>query len=327
MKTTIDRVVVPLALIAGCTSGTSAPSKAYVGLFSSNEVAVVDTVNAMVLATVEVPAPCGLVITPDGAKVYVSSNNSDVVDVIDTATDTIASSISVGTQPAGLTIAPDGLSVVVSVQGDGQAVILDTTTDAVTSKTAVGKAHNSAISVDGLTAYVASQVSASPAVDVVAMRGAGAASSFTIDKSPRALAVLATKLYVTVAGSDSIEVLDTATGQAGAPIATGGSPHDIRPTVDGTLLLTVSQTAGDLELIDPGTQTVVAHIPTGAMPHWIALSGDGKLAYVTNEGDNNLVVVDLVARAVIQTIAVGTDPRKIAVAPLSPAPTPAAVQW
>jgi YVTN family beta-propeller protein len=238
-----------------------------------------------------------------------------VVDVIDTTTDAITSSITVGTQPAGLTITPDGRSVLVSVQGDGEAAIIDTTTDTVVGTAAVGKAHNSAISSDGAMAYVASQVTATPAVDLVAVPGATGGGTFAIDKSPRALAVLAGKLYVTVAGSDSIEVLDATTGQAGSAITTGGSPHDIRPTIDGTLVLTVSQTAGDLELVDPATQGIVAHVPTGTMPHWIALSSDGKVAYVTNEGDNNLVAIDLVARTVIQTIAVGKAPRKIAVQP------------
>jgi len=316
MKTPNVPALVPLALVVGCTTNTAGvPTKAYVGLFSSNAVAVVDTVAATVLTTVAVPAPCGLVITPDGAKVYVSSNNSNVVNVIDTATDAITTSITVGVQPAGLTIAPDGQSVIVAVQGDGQAVIIDTSTDTVAARAPVGKAHNSAISADGLTAYVASQNTTSPAIDLVAVPEATAGAAFTLDKSPRALTVLDAKLYVTVAGSDSVEVLDATTGTPQAPIATGGSPHDIRPTIDGSLLLTVSQTAGDLELIDPGTQTVAAHIPTGTMPHWIALSGDGTLAYVTNEGDNNLVVVDLATRAVTKTIAVGTDPRKIAVQP------------
>jgi YVTN family beta-propeller protein len=315
MQTTLTRLLTPVALIAGCGGSSSAPRKAYIGLFGDNAVAVVDTINATVLTTIPVSAPDGLVITPDGAKSYVSSNNSGVVDVIDTATDALTTSIAVGTQPAGLSITHDGRSVLVSVQGDGQAAVIDTATDAVIGKTAVGKAHNSAISADGTTAYVASQVSTAPALDLVALPGATAGATYSLDKAPRAVAVAAGKIYVTVAGSDAIEVLDAASGQVGTPITTGGSPHDIRPTIDGARVLTVSQTAGDLELVDPGSQSVIAHIPSGKMPHWIALSSDGAFAYVTDEGDNNMVIVDLAARSVTQTIAVGTAPRKIAVQP------------
>jgi len=307
-------IICAVASMAACSSSGSTP-KAYVGLFGDNAVAVVDLTSGKVLATIPVTAPDGLVMTPDGAKVYVSSNNSGVVAVIDTATETVTTSITIGTQPAGLAISHDGKHVVVSVQGDGQAAIIDTTSDTMLAKTAVGKAHNSAISADGTLAFVASQVTTAPAVDVVDVPGATPGASYALDAAPRALCDLAGKLYVTVAGSASIESLDAATGQAGAKIVTGGSPHDIRPTVDGGLVLTVSQTAGDLELVDPSAAMVVAHIPTGTMPHWIALSSDGKLAYVTNEGDNNVVVVDLAARTVTKTIAVGNAPRKIAVQP------------
>jgi YVTN family beta-propeller protein len=312
MKKTI---IASLLWMAACSSNGGTTPKAYVGLFGDNAVGVVDLTSNKVLTTIPVAAPDGLVITPDGAKVYVSTNNSDVIAVIDTTTDTLTTSITIGTQPAGLAITPDGKHVVASVQGDGEAAIIDTTSDTVVAKTAVGKAHNSAISADGTLAFVASQATAAPAVDVVDVPSGTAGASYTLDAAPRALCELGGKLYVTVAGSASIEELDATTGQAGAQIVTGGSPHDIRPTVDGSLVLTVSQTAGELELVDPSASTVVAHIPTGTMPHWIALSSDGKLAYVTNEGDNNLVVIDLATRAVTTTIAVGNAPRKIAVQP------------
>jgi YVTN family beta-propeller protein len=301
--------------MAACSSNGGSTPKAYVGLFGDNAVAVVDLASTKVLTTIPVSAPDGLVITPDGAKVYVSTNNSDTIAVIDTTTDLVTASITIGTQPAGLAITGDGKHVVASVQGDGQAAIIDTTSDTVVAKTAVGKAHNSAISADGTLAFVASQATAAPAVDVVDVPAGTAGASYTLDAAPRALCELAGKLYVTVAGSASIEELDATTGQAVAQIQTGGSPHDIRPTVDGGFVLTVSQTAGELELVDPSAAAVIANIPTGVMPHWIALSSDGKLAYVTNEGDNNLVVIDLATRAVTTTIAVGTAPRKIAVQP------------
>jgi YVTN family beta-propeller protein len=143
-----------------------------------------------------------------------------------------------------------------------------------------------------------------------------AGPDFSLDAAPRALCELQGKLYATVAGSGDIEVLDATSGQKTTSIPTGGSPPDIRPTVDGTYVLTVSQTVGELEIVDPKTSSVIAHLPTGKMPHWIGLSSDGAFAYVTNEGDDTLVVVDLAAHTVEKTIAVGNAPRKIAIQPL-----------
>lgn len=288
---------------------------AYVGLFGDNAVAVVDTETSRVVTTIPVSAPDGLVIRPDGAKVYVSSNNGSVVEVIDTATETVKTSIEVGTQPAGLSVTADGKYVVASVQGEGEEAIIDTATDTVVARTPVGKAHNSGLSADGARAFVASQVADAPAVDVVDIPSGMAGPAFALDASPRALSELDGKLYATVAGSGDIEVLDALSGAKTGSIPTGGSPHDIRPTLDGEFMLTVSQTAGELELVAPDTDSVVGRVATGKMPHWIGLSGDGAFAYVTNEGDNNLVVVDLSARGIERTIAVGSAPRKIAVQP------------
>jgi YVTN family beta-propeller protein len=301
---------------AGSTTvGTKPTPMAYVGLFGDDAVAFVDPTARKVVATVPVSAPDGLVVTPDGAKVYVSSANTGKVDVIDTVKQLVAATIDVGTQPQGISITPDGRYVVVSVQGDGQVAIVDTSTNAVVGKRPVGKAHSSGISPDGKMAFVTSQVTEAPAVDVIDLPTGASGPSFRLTAAPRAVTDLNGKLYATLAGSGSIAVLDASDGGAPAAIETAGSPHDVRPTIDGKFVLTVSQTGGELELIDPASDTVIAHVGTGKMPHWIGLTSDGAYAYVTNEGDDDMVLVDLATRTVDREIAVGKAPRKIAVAP------------
>src|SRR5207247_1846792 len=91
----------------GSLSAAGAP-KAYVGLFKDDAVAVVDTAQNKVLSTISVPkGPHGLVVTPDGHKVYVSSDGASTVSVIDTATDRVVSSIEVGANPHGLAVSAD----------------------------------------------------------------------------------------------------------------------------------------------------------------------------------------------------------------------------
>jgi YVTN family beta-propeller protein len=179
----------------------------------------------------------------------------------------------------------------------------------------VGKAHSAATNPDGSLAFVASQAADAPGVQCVDVPSAAPATLFPLGAPPRALADVQNRLYVTEVGSADVDVLDAASGQKLAAVTTGGSPHDVRPTRDGTSVLTVSQTAGELDFIDPATSTITSQVQTGTMPHWIALSSDGRSAYVTNEGDNNLVVVDLTTHAVTKTLAVGKAPRKIVVRP------------
>ena len=124
---------------------TSRP-KAYVGLFKDNAVAVLDTSTNQVLSTIPVPpGPHGLVVTPDGRKVYVSSDGASTVSVIDTATDRVVRQIEVGPTPHGLAISPDGRQVLVAGFGANHAVLNDTTSDQVVGQIPVPQPHNSAI--------------------------------------------------------------------------------------------------------------------------------------------------------------------------------------
>ena len=66
-------ITMPLAWLAE----VAAAPKAYVGLFKDNAIAVLDTGTNRVQGTVPVPqGPHGIVITPDGRKVYVSSDGA-----------------------------------------------------------------------------------------------------------------------------------------------------------------------------------------------------------------------------------------------------------
>ncbi|HTQ06763.1 MAG TPA: YncE family protein, partial [Polyangiaceae bacterium] len=273
-----------LVSLGGCGGGkqtspgtletTSSGAEAFVGLFGDNALAIVDVDAGRVLATVPVVAPDGIAVTPDGAKVYVSSNGSGVVAVVDPVARTVVKSIAVGMQPAGLSVTPDGKYVVAAVQGDGEAVVIDTSDDSVLARAAVGKAHTSLVNADGTLAFVASQATDAPAVAIVDVPSATLGASFALEAAPRALAELHGVLFATLTGSADVAVLDAASGKRTGSVTTGGSPHDVRPTVDGSAILTVSQTAGELEFIDPAALSLVGSVPTGTEPHWIALTPD-----------------------------------------------------
>src|SRR5215475_10085742 len=109
---------------AGALAVAGAP-KAYVGLFKDDAVAVIDTVQNKVLTTIAVPkGPHGIVMTPDGRKVYVSSDGAATVSVIDTLTDQVISSIEVGPHPHGLALSPDGHTLLVMAFGANQAIVI-----------------------------------------------------------------------------------------------------------------------------------------------------------------------------------------------------------
>jgi YVTN family beta-propeller protein len=317
--------VLVLALMGGWALGTDSPSaagapKAYVGLFKDDAVAVVDTAQNKVLGTIAVPkGPHGLVVTPDGRKVYVSSDGASTVSVIDTATDRVVTSIEVGANPHGLAVSGDGSRVLVLGWGSNRALIIDTATDRVSGEVSVAQPHNGTLSRDGRTGWVASQQQGATALVRLDLTTWKEVARVAVDKTPRGLELSpdGRRVFFTLAGINAIQVLDTATNQIVAQVPVGASPHYAPFTPDGRWALAVAQGPGELAILDTTSNTVAATVAVGKTPHWVTSSSDGRTAYVTNEGSNELSVVDLASRTVTATIPVGNAPRKVAVQRIS----------
>ncbi len=135
-----------LAYTPVAAAQTAPAAKAYVGLFKDNAVAVLDTSSNQVTKTIPVPTgPHGIVITPDGRWVYVSSDGASTVSVIDTNTDRVTNSIEVGQTPHGLAITPDGGMVLVAGFGTSQVSAIATATNQILWRVGVANPHNFAI--------------------------------------------------------------------------------------------------------------------------------------------------------------------------------------
>ena len=70
--------------------------------------------------------PVGVAITPDGSHAYITSEVSDAVSVIDTATATVSATIAVGSIPAEVAITPDGSHAYVTNFDAGTVVVIPT---------------------------------------------------------------------------------------------------------------------------------------------------------------------------------------------------------
>src|SRR4030095_16955738 len=181
--------------------------------FKDNAVAVLDTGSNRVLRTIPIPTgPHGLVITPDGRTVYVSSDGASTVSVIDTATDKVKHSIEVGKMPHGLALTPDGRQLLVAVFGTSKVAFVDTASNQVVGQVPVPSPHNIAISPDGQTAYVAAQKQGETALVILDVHKKMQVGAVPLDKAPRALTFSpdGKALYFTQAGLDAVQVLNTA---------------------------------------------------------------------------------------------------------------------
>jgi YVTN family beta-propeller protein len=76
----------------------------------------------------------GVVVNPSGTRVYISGNDSRLIHVLDTATNTIIDEISVNARPSGLALTPDGSKLYVAMGFHANEVsVIDTSSDSVAS--------------------------------------------------------------------------------------------------------------------------------------------------------------------------------------------------
>lgn len=195
-------------------------------------VQVIDTKLRTVVASIAVGGSGGGIgITPDGSRAYVGSSG---ITVIDTATRAVLKQIAIGQSTAGVAISPDGARAFfattffyfdsIGFSASGGVVVVDTATNVVLNTIDLGAVPSSlALTPDGKHGYAAITarwVNSGYAAGFLAERAVAVIDTITntrtgwIDvlKTPADLAVTpdGTGVYVTVPGTQSVAVIDTA---------------------------------------------------------------------------------------------------------------------
>ena len=227
-------------------------------------VAVIDTQTNTVAATITIDhrsnldQPSGVVITPNGRRAYVSNfDGRGVVDVIDTATNTVITTIRGNPFPSTVTSTPNG-DFVYLLDDDGSPQVVDTAT------------HK---------ARLAEELE-------------GVVSNGRIAFSPDGL-----HLYAVSEGSDLVQVLEVATGRIVAVVDVfGGHSTDVAISRDGRQVC-VTQRPGKalkrpLWVIETTTHKVI-----GSSAEWsgtangLAITPDGSTAYVADRDSRAVRVI------------------------------------
>lgn len=113
-------------------------SMAYVTSPGTGGVEVIDTITA---TTRGVGIPIGM--KPTGVATglrygYVTSSDNDTATVVDTSTQTVTQSVTVGPRPSGVAVTPDGSTVYVANSGGSSVSVLDTSDNSVADTVTVG---------------------------------------------------------------------------------------------------------------------------------------------------------------------------------------------
>jgi YVTN family beta-propeller protein len=288
-------------------------TQAYVTNAFDNTVSVIDTASNKVVATIPVGNdPFGVAITPDGTHpyegddrlhqhlAYVTNEVDNTVSVIDTGSNTVVATTSVGRGPSGVAITPDGTHAYVTNQLDASVSVIDTDSNTVMATILVGGfPEGVAITPDG-------------------------ADRYGRDDRHQSLA------YVTNQLDNTVSVIDTASNTVVATIPGSYGPEGIAITPDGSRAYVGNGEVNTVSVIDTANNTVAATIPVRTGPIGVAITRDETdryerdghrhqtLAYVTNFVDNTVSVIDTASNKVVATIPVGEFPGAVAFARVTP---------
>jgi YVTN family beta-propeller protein len=249
-------------------------------------------------------------------------SNPGTVSVIDTATDTVSATITVGHGPEGAAVTPDGAHTYVTNNTDGTVSVIANATGTVSSTITVGTAPvGAAITPDGSTAYVVNQNSNNVSVIDTALGSVSA--TVTVGGSPQEVAITpdGTRAYVTNNFSGTVSVINTASNAVLATITVGTGTNGVAFTSDGAKAYVANSGSNSVSVINTGTSAVSSTITTGIgnSPFGVAISPDGTKAYVSNNGDGTVSVIDIGTNTVKSgagyPITVGNKPVGVAFTP------------
>jgi YVTN family beta-propeller protein/autotransporter-associated beta strand protein len=210
----------------------------YVGNVGSNTVSVysvnVTTGQLSAVTTINTGAgtgPRGLATSPDGTRLYVADENSNQVSVINTATNTVLTTVSVGLTPRNVAVNPAGTRAYVINGNDNTVSVIDTSSNTVIATVPTGSVPiGVVVSPNGSHFYVTNRNDGTVSVyDATTNTLIASISSGTL---PFGVAINpdGTMLYVTNIGANNVVqfTVDPTTGllTANGAVAAGNQPGE-----------------------------------------------------------------------------------------------------
>jgi YVTN family beta-propeller protein len=221
------------------------------------------------------------------------------VSVIDTTTNSVVATVTVGPAPIGVAITPDGTKVFVANHTSSNVSVIETTGHTVIATVTVGAGPNGvAITPDGTAAYVTNEATGN--VTVINTSSYAIVATVAVGTHPQSVAILpnGTQAYVANNTSDNVTVINTSTYAIVATVTVGNNPTSVAASLDGTKVYVANAGDNTVSVINTQTYTVFALSPVGNLfdapyiSQGIAVSPDGTEVYVANQNDNTLSTIN-----------------------------------
>jgi YVTN family beta-propeller protein len=213
--------------------------------------------------------PDSLTVTPDGKQVWVADTGPQTglpsladIKVISTASNTVASTLSLPTDPRAIAFSPSGSTAYVT--SSIGVYVINTATHKVTGLIpGLGNPEGVTVSPDGKTVYVTN--TAQSLVDVISAATNRVTRTIGVGQMPWQLVLSPDggTLYVANGDSNSISVISTASDTVTSTISDPGDPVSLGLTPDGSELWVGGLTSAVITVFDTANGTLVGSFNAG----------------------------------------------------------------
>jgi YVTN family beta-propeller protein len=247
---------------------------------------------------------------------YVANQGSDTISVINTGTNQIFGTITVGFTPLGVAIGvvvtSDGRQVCATNFDSNSVSVIDTAKNLVQRSFRVNRPTSVSVSFDGTWIYVTGRSGGTNTISVIDTTADRVTSVIPLSVSDTPARMVITpdgiRAYVVyrsqlgrVSVVDIIERLELAT------IPVGRDSYGIAITPDGTQVYVTNAENHTVSVINTTTNQVNMTILVKGSPFGVAVSPDGKRVYVADNGNilgDNITVIDTFSNMVLRSIPV-----------------------
>ncbi|HSJ75241.1 MAG TPA: beta-propeller fold lactonase family protein, partial [Gemmatimonadales bacterium] len=239
--------------------------------------------------TAEISSPTG----PGGELGYVTNEDSQNLTVIDTRTDSVVATISVGTRPRGVKVSPDGKTVYVALSGSPKCP--PSMPDEECEKLKADKTKDGIAVVDAAARRVTR-----------VLPGGSDPEQFDISGDGK-------RLYISNEDAGTASIVNVEKGTMETTVKVGAEPEGVRISPDGRLVYVTAESDTSIRVLDAQTGAAKARIKVDRRPRDVAFSPDGKQAYATAEVGGTVSVIDVPNSRVLATIKLPQDAKPMGV--------------
>ena len=306
-------------------------STLWITLGESDEIVEVDAYTFKETRRIKTdPKPHGMVASPDGSKIYIVSDRTGNLQVIDVRRGAVVATLPLGKDPNQLVLTKDGRFAYVPLRGDDQIAVVQLDPLKLVKKLPSPKGpHDAYRSDDGSRIYIGAQYGNAILVIDTVTQSVLHTIPTTDGVRPLEPARDGKTIYAALSNLIGFVIADTSSRRVTKRVELGTLPDGLpRPHLDTfthALQLTpdekelwVTDCVNDLvRVVRVADMREVSQIRVGHFPHWFATRSDGKVMFLSLWYSDAVAAIDIASHRVLANIQFArlSGPKRILVAP------------